>query len=289
MGAILDAMLKYKALEEGQDQIATGITSAFQNFMGARNQVIEQQQKAQTLELEKMKTLSDIDYRQKSLAVDLAGKGLKFTESGEIIADPNTETPLQRIEREAKAAGIEQKDRALGIKEQEVAGKNKPGALDEILKQGAAQGGDRDQLIADAKTKAEATYPGYTAGFDSTGKVTLIKKTEAKTAEKNAALEEAAQRIKAGESTAAEEKKQLRVKYPDINFNTLLNLSDIEKDFKPGLEKAKRDRAIGEKRFRSTAVAKIREENQRRKKEGLSPLPDSEANINAVMSQLKGE
>jgi hypothetical protein len=272
-------MLKYKALEEDQDQIATGITSAFQNFMSARNQVIEQQQKAQTFELEKLKTLAGIENQQKTLQVNLAEKGLKFADDGTITQDPNTETLLQKVERESKEAAIAQKDRALGIKEQEVAGKNRPGALDEILKQGGGQGTTRDQLLTDARTKAEAAYPGYTIGFDSTGKVALKKKSEAQSDEKREAGEAAAQRIKSGESTAAEETKKLRTQFPDISWNTLDNLTQLEKDYKPELAKAKQEKIKTEKNLRAEAIRQI-------KAGGFKP---TEANIKAGIAQLKGE
>ena len=98
------------------------------------------------------------------------------------------------------------------------------------------------------------------------------EKPETYTEEKRSEIQSAVERIRTGHSNFQAERKNLLTKYPDIGWDTLQNLNDIEKIYKPDIIKAN-------KQSRNTAIQELQK----------AGYPISENNIKNAIEQLRGQ
>lgn len=104
-------------------------------------------------------------------------------------------------------------------------------------------------------------------------------KEENFTEQQRADIQSSVERIRNGESNFQAEKKNLMSKYPSIGWNTLQNLSDIEKMYKPDIIKRQRDKGIADRQLRGIAIQELRK----------AGYPTTENNIKNAIEQLRGQ
>lgn len=104
-----------------------------------------------------------------------------------------------------------------------------------------------------------------------------VQGQESYTDTKRADIQAASERIRSGTSTYEAEKKNLLAKYPDISYDTFLNLRETGKLYKPEIEQKIKAEKVSGGSLRLKAVQELRK----------AGYPVTENNIKSAMEQLK--